>query len=44
MEFKDLKVPEEFAVLQVDENEELLKGSEVTEEDKLVYVCRGQDD
>lgn len=36
--------PVEFAVAPVDSNELILLDSKVTGEEKLVYVCRGQDD
>lgn len=44
MEFIKVQVPEELALLPINEQEEIRRDCEVTDEDKLIYVCRGQDD
>ena len=44
MVVESVELPNEIAFLPIDESEQMLKGDQVTEQEKLVYVCRGQDD
>lgn len=42
IEIKLVNLPDELAVLPIDEEETLKQ--DITDEDKLIYVCRGNDD
>lgn len=44
MVVETVKLPKEIAFLAVGEDEQIQQGDHISEQDKLVYVCRGQDD
>ena len=44
MELETVTLPSEIAFLPINEREEIRSDEEITDEDKLVYVCRFLDD
>lgn len=44
MNIETVELPSEIAFLPVNEKEEILSNDTISGEDKLIYVCRGQDD